>query len=1017
MIGPFEMWTDDTILKCMQEYAKWITDKLGYSQNRIILIKNKMANQYSDGKYLYNFDEQEYINRMNQILDKMYNILETLLPNCYVIDFIQGVYGDYFHKWGLFPLHFCTEYYDYLYECIDKISNKSIENNAAEKELYQKYSTIFTQQISELSNANQKNSITVLGKGKNYLTGSLCKTDATNLSLFYGHDKQISEGWKTIGNSTFVFLQKNSLILMDNGGSSSAQINIGQTLENYNELIGKPITLSVDARVLKRNDFGEGGLIAIANANSYNKGVFYAKKSFHNLEWKRITLSIQLPDKDNFNGITVVFRAIRGGWTQNCQNAIVEFANPKLEIGITSASIDNLEKYPHEEASKKNVGWNLNLHAVEEYQDSGIHEIENVFQAYKLPSYTILFRANGGLGDMDSIWGVYGEYMRLPKNKFVREGYRFIGWNGYRVSDSKYCYTKGKERRYLKKQEVSSGWKLHIYKDECVVAKLAHKANDTIIMEAQWEKIEDGVMGQTDLFLQRIDSTIKGYQIVKRIIEKEDPTEHYLILNRHIGDAMKDLKCAILFKNYYSLDDPYHVMGKAFPKNRHVKKVKVITNNLLSGIARLFSSVDEVITVSQEELNYIDCYVRSSSCVHKNLYRDEYSLVHDKAAEHNKVMMFGVSSYRWELDLPMELPAQNEWIISSIKIGKVSIENAYAVLKQHHITAEKAIILCPYAQSTSMLPVEYWINIVNGLKDYGYTIFTNVGPKEQELPGTLRLQVPVDTICGLGVLGSCIIGVQSGIMDTFRWVNANLKIIFISYLVNPQDAKIAQNRKIKERVEQRGNTTHVLINKGEEDQLQNLVIDSFLYIKKGNEQKQKYRLCASNSSSLFASENLNAYISEFLKMKNCILFMSVCDSANKYWTAFNSQRLGLQCDLSLKWRQSYIAIINSDGAIEHEAKRDNYKEIKYQFTFSDSEKNQREESVPCDNFAYVSSHAMGVGKYTKSAIIINGEQYSLNRRGLNIVVYSKEESRVIDSIVVDLWADPNLTVKREEDFK
>ena len=1014
IVSPFKIWNDEVILQCVQEYTKWLTDRLGYSESQIILIRNKMVNQYSDGRYLYYFDEQEYIWKMNQLLDKLYDTFEHFLPNCHIIDFPDGVYGDFFHKWGVFPLHFSADYYDYLYTCIDEICNRSLEKRSATTQIYKKYSSMFEQKIAQLKIANQQDSANPIGE-KNYLIGDFSKKDIKDLSLFYGHNYKVSGEWKTINNSTFAFLRENSLILTDNGGTSHVQMNVAQTIKNCEQLAGKPVTLSVDARVLKRNDYGEGGLIAIANAMDYNKGIFYAKKFFHNLEWKRISLSITLPEKEHFKGVTIVLRALRGGWEQDPQHAIVEFANPKLEMGI-----EQTEPMVYNQTVVKDLtdGWNLNMCAVDEYFDSGIHEVENVFQICNAPSYTILFRSNGGSGNMDPIWGIYGEQVKLPKNIFVREGYRFIGWNGYRVSDSKYCYTKENERKYFKQGEQPAGWKLHFYKNECVVAKLSNRDKDTIIMEAQWEKIEDATLTGTDLFLDRLNSTIRGYEIAKRIIEK-DPTTHYLIMHKHIGDAMRNLKYVILFKNYYSGEEPYHMFekaGKAVPKRWVVKKVVVVTDSLLAGVAKLYSSVDDVIALSKEELNDLEIYAKSFACIHENLHRGEYGQNGDISSEQLKNTVFEVSSYNWVLDLPMNLPCQNDWILSSIKVNPNSVQAAKNLLEEHHSVADKTVVLCPYAKSSSIIPEKYWKVVIDWLKDQGYMVFTNTAPNEEALSGTIRLQIPVDVFCGLAALGCSFIGTQSGIVDILRWLSIDVKLVAISYLVKPLDYKFARNRKLEKPVERRSNTTHLLIKYEETEQFPDLVKKYFSYLVKGNLQKENYKNRLDKPEIWNFHGDLNSYIQKALQIPHAVLFLSVRDTANKFWNSFDIKKLGLEADLSEKWRQSYIAVVDTDGIIKHEGKRNNYRDIRYQFTFDDLE-DKSENSLPLDNYAYLSSYAMGKGHYTKSAIIINGEQYSLNRRGLNIVVYSKEESRVIDSIVVDLWADPNLTVKREEDFK
>ena len=1011
MISPFNIWNNENILTCMQKYADWITNGLGYSQNRIILIKNKMVNQYSDGKHLYYFDDQAFIIKVNQLLDKMYNTLQKLLPKCHIIEMPEGVYGEYFHKWGVFPLHFCSEYYDYLHICIDRICNRSLENGNNETEIYQEYSNAFKQKIAELKIANQQDSVNVVG-GKNYLIGDFSKKGIKDLSLFYGHNNKVSGEWKTINNSTFVILRENTLVLTDNGGSSHVQMNIAQTIKDCEEFAGKAVTFSVDARVLKRNDYGEGGLIAIANAMDYNKGIFYAKKSFHNLEWKRITLSITLPEKEEFKGITVVLRALRGGWEKEPQHAIVEFANPKLEMGI-----EQTEPPIYSQTVEKDltVGWNLNMRAVDEYVDSGIHEVENVFQICNAPSYTILFRSNGGSGNMDPIWGVYGEHVMLPKNRFIREGYRFVGWTGYRVSDSKYCYTGKGLRRYFKQGQQPAGWKLHFYKDECVVANLSKQEKDTVILEAQWEKLDTMLQPAftQEEFINRMSATLEGYRIANRIIEN-DGTTHYMIMHKHIGDAFRNLKMLILFKNYYSGTSLYHmeeVVGKAFPKRWVVKRIVVVTTELLAGVAKLFSTVDDVIALSPQDLDALDAYSKSFACVHDTLHRREYGQGWgEPITEGQKAGMF-VPSYNWILDLPVDIPNKGEWMFSSVQVSSNSIDEAKKVMQQYEVDPNRVVVICPYARSSSMLSENQWMPIVDFLKQNGYFVFTNTGPKEKELKNTTRLQVPVDVFCGLGALGCSFIGVQSGIIDILKWIGIDVKLVCISLLFTPHDKRFALARRLKSQVERRENTTHIVIEKNTIQNFSDIVIANIRFLKKGYEQKLMTVEISKENNPLYSLKNLNDYVEALMQMKHVLIFLSVKDSADKYWDKFNQKLLNLQSNVAEKWRRSYIAVVDTDGEIQYEKLNSNYKSIVYQFEFKDK---KSDETV---NYAYLSSHAMGVGKYTKSAIVINGEQYSLNRRGLNIVVYSKEESRVIDSIVVDLWADPNLTVKREEDFK
>ena len=80
------------------------------------------------------------------------------------------------------------------------------------------------------------------------------------------------------------------------------------------------------------NNDNKGGTVAIINDCDYSKGKFYAKTDFDNKAWKRIHVSVELPKGDAFKGITLCMRAIAGNG-DSPKHALVEFANPKFEVG------------------------------------------------------------------------------------------------------------------------------------------------------------------------------------------------------------------------------------------------------------------------------------------------------------------------------------------------------------------------------------------------------------------------------------------------------------------------------------------------------------------------------------------------------------------------------------------------------------------------------------------------------------------------------------------------------------
>lgn len=123
------------------------------------------------------------------------------------------------------------------------------------------------------------------------------------------------------------------------------------------------------------------------------------------------------------------------------------------------------------------------------------------------------------------------------------------------------------------------------------------------------------------------------------------------------------------------------------------------------------------------------------------------------------------------------------------------------------------------------------------------------------------------------------------------------------------------------------------------------------------------------------------------------MFISVKDDASNALTeeiVSAMCKLGLNMDLTGKFRSSYYAVISNGRVIE------------------DMGAVKLEASGIIDNngltYSIVSA---GYDCGNVSSIIINGKEYSRNSRGLNIVVYNNETSQIIDSVCFDTCNDLN----------
>ena len=103
-------------------------------------------------------------------------------------------------------------------------------------------------------------------------------------------------------------------------------------------------------------------------------------------------------------------------------------------------------------------------------------------------TYTIVYNANGGTGSMSNTSVTWGVKVPLRTNTFVRDGYKFKGWNAYRASDKKWRYSNGTNtEEWYTEGSQPSGYSKYIYGDGDNVWKTSPVNKDTATFYAVWE--------------------------------------------------------------------------------------------------------------------------------------------------------------------------------------------------------------------------------------------------------------------------------------------------------------------------------------------------------------------------------------------------------------------------------------------------------------------------------------------------------------------------------------------------
>ncbi len=167
-----------------------------------------------------------------------------------------------------------------------------------------------------------------------------------------------------------------------------------------------------------------------------------------------------------------------------------------------------------------------------------------------------------------------------------------------------------------------------------------------------------------------------------------------------------------------------------------------------------------------------------------------------------------------------------------------------------------------------------------------------------------------------------------------------------------------------------------------------------------NEIKKKFDLLFKYLNYNYAKENnIYAYLSQINEIKeNAIIIISAKDTPGM---SINNElnnllgNLGLKSDLTKAHWCGYLAVISHGVVIEEKCEYD--KKVEYNAKIG-----------KCD--LHMVSAPLHQGNF--SSIVINKTEYSINERGLNIVIFDTQKSFVTDSVNFDTH-DRNLTPKRK----
>lgn len=268
-----------------------------YKQQQVILVKNLPVWRHLDDEKLC-FEEYWIpgITKVREKLEKYYMYIQKLMPEIHIIDMPNPCLGNALHTWGMAPLHFVDEYYQYLYKAIEIITESHSDEKKDLRELRDFYSQYFSK-LEKLKrfeyyiakqplpqNILQNGELTVNEKGE--LSG--WRSSCSKGSFYSAKEKIISCGNE---QNNWAILSQNILIGEVRGKTITFSVEFkteGESVLNfalcYNDEAGKQVYLFSK----QVSSYGERTVYSATveipadfNCVEILKFMLYTNKSFH----------------------------------------------------------------------------------------------------------------------------------------------------------------------------------------------------------------------------------------------------------------------------------------------------------------------------------------------------------------------------------------------------------------------------------------------------------------------------------------------------------------------------------------------------------------------------------------------------------------------------------------------------------------------------------------------------------------------------------------------------------------
>lgn len=234
-------------------------------------------------------------------------------------------------------------------------------------------------------------------------------------------------------------------------------------------------------------------------------------------------------------------------------------------------------------------------------------------------------------------------------------------------------------------------------------------------------------------------------------------------------------KCRSDYPGYFKVYCPFAALGDVFYALSYLPmylKKRGITKYVVSVVGRACGCVSELFHV--QNVRILD---------RKTMDEEVQAILYERDGD----SFIAHTDKPYVIDLTKAMKVKPITFEQMYKCGVYGLDNDVEPVHPYgcdsdeglnEIVPGRSVILSPYAKSVGNIPDRYWREVIDSFSLEGYRIFTNVGPGEKPIDGTIALNLPITQIQAAVERAGVFVGLRSGLCDILKYADCDKTALF-----------------------------------------------------------------------------------------------------------------------------------------------------------------------------------------------------------------------------------------------